>query len=74
MCGCNSIIITDKLKKDIIDTQPILKYGIAFGEEEIDYSIKTRQKLIDNIKKIDIDQYKNTLNFFTKKLNLFPTK
>ncbi|MDY5576778.1 MAG: hypothetical protein SPF70_04785, partial [Lachnospiraceae bacterium] len=52
ICGCISIVVTEKGKsrKDYCGTGEII-YGVAYGweEEEINFALKTREKMLEKI-------------------------
>lgn len=64
MCGCISIILNhDDDKKYKKEIPPSHKYGIAYGFEEIDSSIKTRKLIKPYLKKMENDSIKTVKNF-----------
>ncbi len=74
LCGCNSIIISqNQTKEDIIGKQPPLKYGVAFGIEEIEEASQTRPLLRKHISQMEDNQIKEVYKYFTNTLNISPT-
>jgi hypothetical protein len=51
LCGCTSIVIPDEglSKEEWIRRQPIMKYGIAYGEQDIDWAIKTKHLVREHV-------------------------
>ena len=74
LCGCNSIIISqNETKEDIIDKQPPLKYGVAFGIDDIERSIQTRTLLRLYMTQAEDLQIVKVLEYFTNILKISPT-
>ena len=72
LCGCNSIIISNtETKEKVINTQPGLQYGVAFGVGEIEHAIQTRHLLREYVVEQEKQQILNVDNYFTNILNLF---
>lgn len=72
MCGCTSIILSDTDKKHF-DKEKIIthKYGIAYGFDEIEESIKTRNLLKPYLKELDgtlLDTVKKFISFWKSKV------
>jgi len=73
LCGCNSIIISqNKTKEEIIDKQPPLKYGVAFGIGDIERSIQTRTLLRLYMVQAEDLQIVKVLEYFTNILKISP--
>lgn len=72
LCGCDSIIVPNGTpREEIIDKSPNLKYGVAYGIEEIQQANKTRNKLRKFLENNEIQQIKNTKQVFTKILSKY---
>lgn len=75
LCGCLSVVIPDD---DIsydkwVDRMPHMKYGIAYGYENIDYAKQTSNLLHDyifDLQKNEIDQIKKLRDFYHNNFNL----
>ena len=66
LCGCISIILYDNEKKDYLkDKIQTHKYGIAYGVEEIDESIMTRDLLRPHLEKMTQDSLSSIDNFIS---------
>jgi len=71
LCGCNSIIIpNNETKENIIGKQPPLKYGVAFGVEEIGLASQTRPLLREFLTQTETQQIHDVANYFTNILNI----
>lgn len=55
LCGCNVIVIPDGefTKKQWKDKFPYFSYGIAYGKDDLQWSIDTRGKVRDNLLKLE---------------------
>ncbi|WP_428739270.1 hypothetical protein [Sulfurimonas sp.] len=57
LCGCKSIIIPDEgVPKEAWHPDERLHYGIAYGFDDIDYALNTRDKMLEQL---DIEEEKN---------------
>jgi hypothetical protein len=67
LCGCISVIkkINGLTFKEWINGDPFNRYGIAYGQEGIEYALKTRHLLLDHITNIYYQNDNNVLNFIT---------
>lgn len=71
LCGCNSIIISDnETRENIINKQPVLKYGVAFGVEEIEIASQTQHLLREYLFQTEQQQIINVDDYFTNILNI----
>jgi hypothetical protein len=68
LCGCESIIVPYKniKKEDLIKKIPSLKYGIAYGLEDLDYANSTKHLLREHLQKLEDKQYIDTKIAFEK--------
>jgi len=67
LCGCIPIIVPiDGVLKE--EWQPIeeLRYGLAYGSDDVEFAINTRHLLIEKVKKAEIENSENISNFITK--------
>lgn len=71
LCGCDSIIVPNKTttKEQVINTQPPLKYGVAYGVEEIEQARKTRPLLYKFLKNQEENQSKHVKDLFNLLVN-----
>jgi len=67
LCGCISVIkkINGLNFEEWINGDPFNKYGIAYGQEGIEYALKTRHLLLPHITKMYDQNDNNVLNFIT---------
>lgn len=63
LCGCKSIILYENKKHDLKYKNPLLKYGVAYGFEELEESIITRPLMRDHLNNIDIESHKTVDDF-----------
>lgn len=51
LCGCISIVVPEEglSKEEWIARQPIMKYGIAYGENDIQWAIDTKHMVRDHV-------------------------
>jgi hypothetical protein len=76
LCGCISIVIPEEgvSKEDWIKNQPLLKYGVAYGFDDIEWAISTQNMVRDHL----INYYQHcikTIEDFRKDCMLnFPNK
>lgn len=73
LCGCESIIVPykDIKKEDLIEKLPALKYGVAYGLEDLEYANSTRPLLREYIQKLEDQQYIDAKNAFEKIFKYF---
>jgi hypothetical protein len=73
LCGCESIIVPYKNieKEDIIEKLPALKYGVAYGLEDLEYANSTRHLLREHLQKLEDFQYNETKIAFKKIFKYF---
>jgi hypothetical protein len=62
LCGCESIIVPykDIKKQDLIEKLPALKYGVAYGLEDLDYANSTKHLLKQHLQDLENQQYTDT--------------
>jgi hypothetical protein len=65
LCGCNSVIskIPNLTKEEWQNSDPFNKYGIAYGMDDIEESIKTRDKLEEHIYSMYLENDANVDKF-----------
>jgi hypothetical protein len=65
LCGCIPIVIPDEgiAKEEWREKLPLLKYGVAYGMDDIEWAINTRELMIENLKIQDTLSNKSVLNF-----------
>ncbi|HCK99404.1 MAG TPA: hypothetical protein DHW42_04780 [Candidatus Marinimicrobia bacterium] len=68
MCGCISIIVPmDGIcLNEWIEMSPTRKYGIAYGEENIDHAIRTMHKVKPNLESVENRSIKQLEDFIIK--------
>jgi hypothetical protein len=68
LCGCEVVIVpyNGLTKQDIIDKQPVFKYGIAYGLDDLEYANKTRNLLRDELRNIEYIAYHHTRTIIEK--------
>ena len=73
LCGCESVIVPYKniKKQDIITKLPALKYGVAYGLEDLEYANSTRHLLRNHLQNLETQQYIDTKIAFEKIFNYF---
>jgi hypothetical protein len=75
MCGCKSIILGEKniSPEEFRKQNPIQKYGVAYGFDDLDWAEKTINLVSDNIKSLiesDNKSIQNFIDFWISKINL----
>ena len=65
LAGCISVVIpVDGLEKEKWKQElPIVKYGVAYGFDDIDWAVQTRDDLKNRLYEIEIENTTNVLNF-----------
>ena len=73
LCGCESIIVPYKniKKEDLIEKLPALKYGVAYGLENLEYANSTRHLLREHLQNLEDQQYTDVKIAFEKILKHF---
>ena len=73
MCGCISIVVPDgiKTKQEWLSGSRLAKYGIAYGDDDIDRAIETMPLLLNEIRQIDLDTEQQIHIFINKCKELF---
>ena len=71
MCGCISIVIPEEgLDKDIWRSKnPALRYGVAYGEEDISYALETQSKVRPYLKSLENEMIPQLKEFIKKTKN-----
>jgi len=67
LCGCDSIIIPDPIdtREEVIEKSPPLKYGVAFGLDEIELARSTRPQLRAFLQDREEQQIEETARIFS---------
>ncbi len=65
LCGCTSVVIPEPnvSKEEWISKCPIFKYGVAYGLEDIDWSIKTKHLVKDHLIELENESIKLVKKF-----------
>jgi hypothetical protein len=63
LCGCKSIILYETKKDNFKERNPLFKYGVAYGFEELDESIKTRSLMRQHLMDMDKNSHVSVDNF-----------
>lgn len=67
LCGCDSIIVPeDETREEVINKSPKLKYGVAFGVDEIEKARKSRHQLRKYLEDGEQQQIVNTQLLFSQ--------
>lgn len=68
LCGCESIIVPYKeiKKEELIKNLPALKYGVAYGLDDLDHANSTRHLLRDYLQELEDTQIIETKLAFNK--------
>jgi hypothetical protein len=66
LCGCISIVIPENgvSKEEWIEKMPLMRYGIAYGFDDINWAIETQKLVFDNIEKLEKESIKSINDFF----------
>jgi len=64
LCGCISIVIPEEgiTKEEWCEKLPLFRYGIAYGMDDIEWAINTRELMVDNLKAQDAQSKETILN------------
>jgi hypothetical protein len=69
MCGCISIVVPiDGLSKEAWIPEPERRYGIAYGEDDIEFAIRTRNLLLEQLDRQEATNLE-TVKLFIEKTN-----
>jgi hypothetical protein len=73
MCGCISIVIPDPniTKEQWLNGSRLSKYGMAYGEDDIDRALKTLPLLFKEIGKMKLEMNENVIKFIEHCQNYF---
>ena len=65
LCGCISVVkkIDIISYKEWMKCDPFIKYGIAYGNEGIEYALNTQHLLLDHITNMYLENNNNVINF-----------
>ncbi len=67
LCGCNSIIVPlPGVSKEEWQPNPIMRYGLAYGKDDLDWATSTRPDMLENIKKIENGNSQAVRHFVAK--------
>jgi len=68
LCGCESIIVPylNVKKEDLINKQPALKYGVAYGLDDLEYATSTHHMLRQYLQDLEDKQYTDAKTAFDK--------
>lgn len=67
MCGCKSVVIPDEgLSAEEWQPEEPMRYGIAYGIDDMEYAEKTSHLVLDNMRQMEVDN-DVMVNFFVKK-------
>lgn len=72
LCGCIPVVLYKTKKSDYKEKTPSVRYGVAYGFEEIDYAEKTLKQMRTNLESIEVEclqTVKNFVKFWEEKLN-----
>jgi hypothetical protein len=73
MCGCISIVVPDgkSTKDEWLNGARLHKYGIAYGEDDIDRALETLPLLFKEIEQTKLEMNKNVIKFIEHCNNYF---
>jgi hypothetical protein len=73
MCGCISIVIPDPniTKEQYLNGPQLRKYGLAYGENDIDRALETLPLLFKEINQIKLEMNENVIKFIEHCQNYF---
>lgn len=65
LCGCTSIVIPDAFdtRQQWVEKQPIAKYGVAYGLNDVDHAINTRHRLAQYFDDLERESRKTIARF-----------
>jgi len=65
LCGCISVVIPDKYenRQQWVEKQPVAKFGIAYGLDDIEHSIKTMHKVADYFNELERESRETVARF-----------
>ena len=67
MCGCISIVVPmDGLSKEAWRPEPERRYGIAYGEDDIEFAISTRNLLLEELDRQEAENLETVKLFIEK--------
>ncbi len=72
ICGCKSIVVPE-IGVGKLEWQPkmVLRYGIAYGEEDLMWAIETKEKLLDYLEQEEQRNISATRDFAEQSLQFF---
>lgn len=73
LCGCISVVIPDKFdtRAEWVENHPISKYGIAYGLDDIEHALKTRDKVADYFSDLEAESRETVTRFAEVAINHF---
>lgn len=76
LCGCISVVVDPSgnlTRKDVIENQPLLKYGVAFGnsDSEIEHAVSTMPKVRDYLREYEQECELNFINHIKEIISEF---
>jgi hypothetical protein len=73
LCGCTSIIIPENYncRQDWVNNHPIGKYGVAYGEEDIEHARSTQHKLRNYFDELEEKSKEEVIQFIQKSKYFF---
>jgi hypothetical protein len=65
MCGCVSVVIPDgtKTKEEWLNGSRLNKYGIAYGDDDIDRALETLPLMFKEIEQIKLEMVEQVIKF-----------
>lgn len=72
LCGCIPIVLYKDKKNDYKEKTPHVKYGVAYGFEELEYATETLHLMRPNLESIEsesLQTVKDFINFWEEKIN-----
>ena len=72
MCGCKSIIVPEE-SMTIDEWQPVeaMRYGLAYGEDNIEWAVNTKEKMIEYQKQKALESIEFVKQFISKSQSFF---
>jgi hypothetical protein len=73
MCGCISVVVPDgtKTKEEWLNGSRLYKYGIAYGEDDIDRALETLPLMFKEIEQIKLEMNEQVIKFTEHCQNYF---
>lgn len=72
LCGCKSVIVPDQ-DTSLSEWQPVeeLRYGLAYGEGNIDFALNTKNKMYEHLKQKEHENIQQVKSFVKKATTFF---